>query len=172
MSVTGTTTGQTQDANLGELVINGFEASATYSVGGWDLFLTHNVSDFDTSNLNTSSVSESFREIGDTTSYEIGYFFEERDISVALNGQFVQAKETSLGEDKESYNLHNVMARWDNAFGYEGLSLTGGIDNIFDTTYTSHASRLGATTHPVFGPLILNDVEAGRNYKLTIAKTF
>lgn len=172
ISVPGTTTGQTQDTNLGELTVNGFEASATYSVGNWDLFLTHNVSDFDTSGLNTSSVSESFREIGDTTSYEVGYFFEDRNVSVALNGQFVQAKETSLGEDKESYNIHNVMARWDDAFGFDGLSLTGGVDNIFDTSYTSHASRLGSTFHPVFGALILDDVEPGRNYKLTIAKTF
>ena len=91
---------------------------------------------------------------------------------MALNGQFVQAKETSLGEDKESYNIHNVMARWDDAFGFDGLSLTGGVDNIFDTSYTSHASRLGSTFHPVFGALILDDVEPGRNYKLTIAKTF
>lgn len=172
VDVDGSTTGETQDANLGSVEIRGYEASITYANGPWNFFATHNSSDFDTSELDTSSVSESFREIGDTTSYEVSYMFDSLNLSVALNGQFIDDVTTSLGEDKESYNLHNIAARWENALGFEGLSLTGGVDNIFDTTYTSHASRLGATTHPVFGALILNDVEPGRNIKITIAQTF
>ena len=53
-----------------------------------------------------------------------------------------------------------------------GLTVIFGVDNLLDKTYTSHASRLGVTQHPFFGELFLNDVEPGRNIKLTIAKTF
>lgn len=172
IAVPGTTTGQTQDANLGQLEASGYEASMNYTNGPWDFLLTYNSSDFDTSGLNTASVSESFREVGDTAGYEIGYVFENLNVSVAANGQFIQSKTTSLGADKESYDVHNIMARWDDAFGVGGLSFIGGVDNVFDASYTSHASRSGATFHPVFGALILNDVEPGRNIKLTVSKVF
>ncbi|MBN03246.1 TonB-dependent receptor [Ponticaulis sp.] len=172
IAVPGTTTGQTQDTNLGSVEIQGFEASVTYAHGPWNFFITHNTSEFDTSGLNTTGVSESFREIGDTTSYEASYLFEEMNLSVAVNGQFLQDVTTSLGASKEGYNIHNIMARWDEPFGFEGLSLTGGVDNLLDEAYTSHASRSGATNHPVFGALILNDVEPGRNVKFTISQRF
>ncbi|MAK59716.1 MAG: TonB-dependent receptor [Ponticaulis sp.] len=172
VAVPGTTTGETQDANLGQLEVAGYEVSLNYAHGPWDFLLTHNSSDFDTSALNTASVSESFREVGDTSGYELSYFFESWNLSLAANGQFIESKTTSLGADKESYDVHNIMARWDDAFGVNGLSFIGGVDNVFDATYTSHASRLGATFHPVFGPLILNDVEPGRNVKLTVSKVF
>ena len=37
---------------------------------------------------------------------------------------------------------------------------------------TSHASRTGESFHPVFGPLVLYDVEPGRNVKVTLSKVF
>ncbi len=172
VDVPGSTTGETMDDNLGVMEIEGFEASATYSNGAWNLFLTHNVSDFDSSGLNTTSLSDSFREVGGTTSYEISHAFGDGSVYLAVSGQFVAEETTSLGAEKESYNVHNIVARWQDAFGIEGLSLTGGIDNMFDRTYTSHASRTGETVHPVFGPLVLNDVEPGRNVKFTIAHVF
>ncbi len=172
VDVPGTTTDETMDANLGEMKLTGFEVSANYLRGPWDVFVTYNNSNFDTDDLDTSSVSESFREIGDTTSYEVSYSFEQLNLSLAVSGQFIEAKTTSLGDEKEGYSVHNIAARWLEPFGVEGLSVTGGVDNLFDEAYTSHASRLGETTHPVFGPLILNDVEPGRNIKLTIAKVF
>ena len=172
VSVPGTTTGATMDSNLGELEISGYEASVTNVYGPWELFLTHNSSDFDTDGLNTANVSESFREIGDTTSYEIGYSFDNPQLVLALSGQFIADKTTSLGDNKDGYSVHNAMVSWDEPMGIAGLSVTGGVDNLFDEAYTSHASRLGATVHPVFGALVLNDVEPGRNIKVTIAKTF
>lgn len=172
VAVPGSLSGETQDDNLGSIVIKGFEASLTASYEGWDFFLTHNLSNFDTDELDTAAVSESFREIGNTTSYEITYNWFDQNIVLSLSGQFVAEKTTSLGREKDSYNVHNFMMRWDNLLCAEGLSLTAGVDNLFNKTYTSHASRVGASFHPVFGPLLLDDVEPGRNVKITLAKSF
>ncbi len=172
VDVPGSLTGETQDENLGEIVIKGLEASLNARYRGFDFFVSHNIADFDTDNLNTAAVSESFREVGDTTAYEISHTWDDLGIVVSLNGIFVARKETSLGEEKSSYHVHNLMARWDDPFDLTGTSVTAGIDNILDRTYTSHASRLGFTDHPVFGPLDLDDVEPGRNFKVTASVTF
>lgn len=171
-SVAGSTTGETQDVNLGGIEIDGFEASLQANFGNFGFFLTHNRSDFDTSELQAEAVSESFREVGDTTSYEFSYLFAENGISLVFNGQFIQDKTTSLDAEKEGYDVHNVMARWTEPLGTKNLELTFGVDNLFDETYTSHASRVGETVHPVFGQLFLNDVEPGRNVKASLAFNF
>ena len=81
-------------------------------------------------------------------------------------------KTTSTGELKPGYSVNNISLRLDDLAGWTGLSLTGGVDNLFDEAYTSHASRTGESFHPVFGPLVLYDVEPGRNVKVTLSKVF
>ncbi len=43
---------------------------------------------------------------------------------------------------KDSYDVHNLYAQWVPS-DIDGLSVTFGIDNVFDELYTSHASRSG-----------------------------
>lgn len=172
VGVEGSETGETQDANLGSIEIDGYELSFQASVANVDFFLSYNNADFDTDDVQTAGLSESFREVGDTTAYELAYNFEQIPMTLSINGQFIQDKTTSLDEEKEGYNVHNLSGRWTTKVGDDLLELTFGIDNIFDETYTSHASRVGNTVHPVFGALFLNDVEPGRNMKVTVSYQF
>lgn len=67
---------------------------------------------------------------------------------------------------KEGYDVHNLYAQWV-PNSVEGLSVTFGIDNVFDELYTSHASRSGTARG-----FVLDDYEPGRNYKLSAAYQF
>ena len=49
----------------------------------------------------------------------------------------------------------------------DGLSVTFGIDNVFDELYTSHASRSGTRFTTTF-----DDYEPGHSYKLSAAYQF
>jgi hemoglobin/transferrin/lactoferrin receptor protein len=67
--------------------------------------------------------------------------------------------------------VHNVSAKW-TPKSAKGLTLSAGIENLFDKRYTSHASQIGDTNHPIFGDLHLNDYEPGRNIKLSASYRF
>lgn len=172
VAVPDTTTGLVWDDNLGEIEIEGYELSASFSIEDLDLLATLSEADYDISNLNDGVTTESIREIGRTIGFEVGYEFPQHNITLNWNGQVLEDVFTAAGEDKEGYSVHNISARWDDAINVKGLSVTFGVDNLFDTEYTSQASRTGATVHPRFGALILNDVEPGRNVKVTLAKVF
>lgn len=77
----------------------------------------------------------------------------------------------TLNNSKDGYNLHNVSVQWAPRIA-EGLTLTGGIDNLADEYYASQASRTGVSFHPRFGKLYLTDYEPGRNIKASIAYQF
>lgn len=171
-AVPGTTTSQTWDVNVGTAEIEGFEASANFQITNWDLLVTYASSEFDASGLTTTTLTETVREIGDSVSFDLAYIFPDRDLRLSWNGVLVDDADTQLAGTKPGYTVHNLNARWQDAFGVRGFAATVGVDNLFDETYTSHASRTGETFHPVFGPLVLNDVEPGRNFKITLAQTF
>ncbi|MBB36361.1 MAG: TonB-dependent receptor [Hirschia sp.] len=161
------------DANIGTASINGFEASLGWGFGELDLLATWSTADFDASELDLSSVStESIREIGDQLGLQATHFYEPWNLTTNWNLQQVMDKTTSTGELKPGYSVNNISLRLDDLAGWTGLSLTGGVDNLFDEAYTSHASRTGESFHPVFGPLVLYDVEPGRNVKVTLSKVF
>lgn len=172
VEVPETTTNETHDVNLGEITIQGFEATFITNIDQFKIFLSHTVSNFDTSKLKGTRVSESVRELGDTSSYEIGYDWPERDVYFALTGQFVSEKITSLNDFKAGYTVHHISAQWNNPFGTSNTLLTMGIDNLFDTTYTSHASRIGTNVYPSYGNIPVDDVEPGRNFKVSLALSF
>lgn len=67
---------------------------------------------------------------------------------------------------KEGYDVHNLYAQWVPS-NVDGLSVTFGVDNVFDEQYTSHASRSGTARG-----FTLDDYEPGRNYKLSAAYQF
>lgn len=167
------TPGAVWDANLGTAGIDGFEIAANLHAGDFELLAGFSSAVLDASRLTSPDTAESLREIGDRLSGEVAWTSPDRAITLGLNAQHVFEKPTiNGGAPKPSYTVVNLSGRWDDIGGVAGLSLTAGIDNLFDETYTSHASRSGETVHPVFGRLILNDVEPGRNFKLTAAMRF
>lgn len=172
VAVPETTTNETHDINLGEIKIQGLEATFSARFNQFNIFLSHTVSNFDTSKLQGTRVSESIREIGDTSSYEIGYHWDSENLYLAVTGQFVQEKITSLNDFKEGYTVHHVSARWDNPFGTNNTMITFGIDNVFDETFTSHASRIGTNVYPAYGNIAVDDIEPGRNVKVALALSF
>ncbi len=172
VSVPGTTTSEVWDTNIGDAKLSGVEASANLRYNGWDALVTFSSSDLNSDDLDSTSTTESLREIGDQLGAELSYTFTGLDLFVGWNMQYVFEKTTVTGDVKPSYTVHNLTARWDSPVGLSGASVIFGVDNLLDKTYTSHASRTGATFHPVFGALVLNDVEPGRNIKLTLSQRF
>ncbi|WP_417319608.1 TonB-dependent receptor [Emcibacter sp.] len=172
VSVPGSATGDVWDANIGTAKINGFEASAGLVFNGLDVLLTYSSSELDNEGLDTSLLGENLREVGDTLGFDVTYEVPDLQLTLNYNLDAVFELTDALGTVKEGYTIHNISARWENPLSMEGMTLTFGVDNLFDKQYTSHASRYGATTHPVFGPLVLNDVEPGRNIKVTLAQRF
>ena len=173
VAVPETTDNETHDENLGEISIQGIEATFMTSFEQFKVFVSHSTSNFDTSKLTGTRVSESIRELGDTSSYEVGYDWEDKNVYLAVTGQYVQSKITSLNAYKAGYTVHHFSARWDNPFGTSNTMLTFGIDNLFDKTYTSHASRIGIGTYnPSYGEIAIDDIEPGRNIKVSLALSF
>lgn len=168
----GTGPGIVWDANIGTAAIEGFELAANLRHGNFDMLAGFSSAVLDASRLTGADLSESLRDIGDKLTVDLAWHSDDRRIALGADVQHVFAKPTATAQVKPAYSIVNLSGRWDDVAGITGLSLTAGIDNLFDVTYTSHASRSGATFHPVFGPLILNDVEPGRNFKLTAALRF
>lgn len=154
--------------NLGTAVIDGFEASVNYTQGNLDLLLTYAKSDLDVARLEFDDTTESLREIGDSIGLEASYLFSNIGLSVNYSATFVQSVDRATSDtEKPSYDVHNLYARW-TPEGAPALTLTAGIDNLFDEYYTSHASRSGE----FIGGVLLEDFEPGRNVKLTASYEF
>lgn len=164
--------GNEQYVNSGTAVIDGFEASANYYVGKLDMLLTYARSELDGKDLevNDTDTTESLREIGDSITFNINYDLSQ-DLSAHYDLLLVKDKERHFGgNDKPGYKVHNVSIAYTPS-SVKGLTLIAGVDNIFDKEYTSHASREGIApfTTP---PTVLNDIEPGRNIKLSVSYDF
>ena len=170
--VPGPTAGSVWDMNLGTARIDGFELGANVQSGGFDLFAGFASAVLDASALTNPDTAESLREIGDSLVGDLAWTSPDGAITLGANVQHTFEKPTIAGTPKPGYTVVNLSARWDDVGGFEGFSLIAGIDNLFDEAYTSHASRGGETFHPVFGQLVLDDVEPGQNFKLTAALRF
>lgn len=160
-----------QVQNIGELEVQGFEASIHYGQGPWDLLASYAHTDLDETGL-VSSNDGSLRDVGDQLTLGATYTFENVDIVIDYGVQITMDQSVEGSEDKPGYSVHNISARWNDPLDIQGLSVIVGVDNLLDEAYTSHASRVGETNHPRFGHLILDDVEPGRNIKLTLAQRF
>lgn len=161
-----------QDANIGDAKIDGFEISANAGFGNFNILANYASANLDTSGLIGAATTESLREVGDSMGGEISWSSPVDNLVVSLNGRHVFDKLSVAGNTKEGYSVVNFSAMWDGVFGIAPLSVLFAVDNLLGETYTSHASREGVTNHPVFGTLILNDVEPGRNVKITAAVRF
>jgi len=127
--------------NSGDVEIKGVELSSTYSYQQFSGKLSYAKSD---------------SEYVDT-----GTLFGWTSILVLEEDNVVDGASI-----KEGYNVHNLYAQWLPA-DMEALSVTFGIDNIFDESYVSHASRTGVGKGEV-----LDDYEPGVNFKLSVAYQF
>ncbi|WP_043886787.1 TonB-dependent siderophore receptor [Vibrio sp. 16] len=159
--------------NHGDMEIKGFELSTTYGYENFTSKLSYSRSDNkDKTNggpiLNTLRRSSRSTDVGDSIALTLDYQAESIDTIFGWTSQWVK-EEDNVQEGtpvKEGYHVHNVYAQWIPS-DIDNLSITFGIDNLFDTEYASHASKTG-----VVGDITADDYEPGRNVKLSAAYQF
>lgn len=167
--------------NVGDMKIEGYEAYIGYEIGTLNTLLTFSKTDSeltafsDYSSLDKARID---RQQGDTASLNIDYSIADNSIKLHWDALIVAKVEDDLNLDgaslstaKGNYTVHNISAMWLPKQA-KGLSLTVGVDNVFDDFYASQSSRTGISNHPVFGSLYLTDYEPGRNIKVTAAYKF
>ena len=153
------------DQNIGDVELDGIELSVLYDIANVNFLATYSTTD--TEQLSTGNPLD--RESGDRFGLKVQYDLSDYGLSLNWGVQVVKDQKEL---EKEGYSVHNISAIWQGDEIVDGLSITFGVDNLFDKAYVSHASRTGTTTHPVFGFVDMNDFEPGRNIKLTAAYTF
>lgn len=150
--------------NLGDFDVDGFEASMNMRKGAFSGRLSYARSESE----NRITGEPMGRQVGDSIVLGLGYAIPRYKLK--LNWQsLVTLKEDYYG--KPAYDVHNISMTW-MPRQVKNLSITFGIENLFDEYYVSHASRVGDTIHPRFGALHLNDYEPGRNIKLSASYSF
>ncbi len=173
--------GRSWKDNVGNLTIDGYELYLGYDINALNLLFS-----FSSAESKLDAIAQYAeldgaridRQQGDTLSLNLDYSLDSLDLALhwdVLNVSDVDAgldlDGATLDNSKEGFTVHNVSAQW-NPSSIRGLSLTVGVDNLFDEFYASQSSRTGTSFHPFFGPLYLLDYEPGRNIKATVAYQF
>ncbi|MBV1910877.1 MAG: TonB-dependent receptor [Kangiellaceae bacterium] len=174
--------GRSWKDNVGDMKIDGYEFYLGYDVKALSLLLSYSNAESELDAVaeyaDTLDGARIDRQQGDTFSLNVDYDIDS--IGLALHWDILNVSDVDAGLDldgatldnaKDSFTVHNVSAQW-NPIQLEGLSVTVGVDNLFDEFYASQSSRTGTSFHPFFGPLYLVDYEPGRNIKATIAYQF
>ena len=174
--------GRSWKDNVGDMKIDGYEFYLGYDVKALSLLLSYSNAESELDAVaeyaDTLDGARIDRQQGDTFSLNVDYDIDS--IGLALHWDILNVSDVDAGLDldgatldnaKDSFTVHNVSAQW-NPIQLEGLSVTVGVDNLFDEFYASQSSRTGTSLHPFFGPLYLVDYEPGRNIKATIAYQF
>ncbi len=169
--------------NIGDMTLDGYEAFAGYHFNDLNVLLSYSSSDSELDAF--SQYATAFdgaridRKQGDTLSLNIDYLIESINLSLHWDSLIVDDLDAGTDLDgpnsdnsKDGYTVHNVAVRWSPTESLSGLSITFGVDNLFDEFYASQSSRTGASAHPFFGELYLFDYEPGRNIKATVAYQF
>jgi hemoglobin/transferrin/lactoferrin receptor protein len=156
--------------NLGDVEIKGFEASAFYGFESFGSKLSYSKSDTKNKDTGGPVAGGNGRSIdmGDSISLTLDYQSDSLETIFGWNSMFVLEEDNVFDGQpkKDNYDVHNLYAQWVPS-NIDGLSVTFGIDNVFDELYTSHASRSGTARG-----ITLDDYEPGRNYKLSAAYQF
>lgn len=107
-------------------------------------------------------------DLGDTLSLNLNYSLAALNAELGWSSIWVlEEDEVEAGADvKEAYDVHSLFAQWAPRQA-AGLTLTFGIDNLFDEQYVSHASRTGSARGTR-----LDDYEPGRNVKVSLSYQF
>lgn len=167
--------------NVGDMSLNGFEAYIGYDVGSLSTLLAFSKAeselDANADNLDNDG-SRQDRQRGNPIALNVDYDLSDLDLLLHWDVQVLGSIDAgpaldsaTLDNAKEGYTVHNVSARWTPTTENE-LTVTFGIDNLFDEYYASQSSRTGSSFHPRFGELYLLDYEPGRNVKLTVGYQF
>ncbi len=156
--------------NIGDVEIKGFEASASYGYDKFNSKLSYSQSDTKNENTGGPVAGGNGRSIdmGDSIALTLDYQSDSLETIFGWTSMFVLEEDNVFDGQpaKDSYDVHNLYAQWVPS-NVDGLSVTFGIDNIFDEVYTSHASRSGTVRG-----FTLDDYEPGRNFKLSAAYQF
>ncbi|NHH99555.1 TonB-dependent siderophore receptor [Oceanimonas sp. MB9] len=156
--------------NIADVEIDGFELSASYGFGNFNGKLSYARSDTTDKATGGPVAADNGRsmDVGDSLALSLDYQAERLETIFGLTSILVRDEDNVFAGTpiKEGYDVHNIYAQWVPS-AVDGLSLTVGIDNLFDETYTSHASRSGTARGAV-----LNDFEPGRNVKISAAYQF
>jgi hemoglobin/transferrin/lactoferrin receptor protein len=160
---------------------DGFEAYFGYDISNLKALLTYSKSESKLDAFAEYSDLEGARldrQQGDTLSLSLDYDIPSWHLALHWNMLMVDDVNAALDLDgatlnnaKDNYTVHNISARW-TPKSVQGITITVGIDNLFDEFYASQSSRTGVSFHPRFGELYLQDYEPGRNTKLTVSYTF
>lgn len=168
--------------NVGDMSIDGFEAFTEIMLGNLTALLTFSSAESELdayaeyADLDGARID---RQQGDTISFNLDYSISS--LNVDLHWDVLIVDDVDAGPDldgatldnaKDGFTLHNISAKWLAEGSLDGLSITVGIDNLFDEYYASQSSRTGVSFHPRFGQLYLLDYEPGRNMKATVAYKF
>lgn len=156
--------------NMADVEIKGFEAAVSYGYDAFNGKLSYAKSDIKNKQTGGVVLAPNLRsmDVGDSIALNLDYYAASWDVLLGWSSMFVLEEDNvSAGAPvKEGYNTHNLYAQWIPQ-KVDGLTVTFGIDNLFDETYTSHASRSG-----VARGFTLDDYEPGRNIKLSAAYQF
>jgi hemoglobin/transferrin/lactoferrin receptor protein len=170
--------------NVGDLSIDGYEAYVEWDQGNWRILLTYASAESELAAFTNYSALDGARidrEQGDSIGLNFRYSFTP--VNIMLQWEALHVKDLGAGIDldstsddndnaKDSFTVHNISGRWTPEGSLRGLSITLGVDNLFDEFYASQSSRTGTSFHPRFGQLYLLDYEPGRNIKAAIAYQF
>ncbi len=164
--------------NIGTMQLDGYEAYFGFDQGGLSALLTFSQAESELAAFNTYAALNGARldrQQGDTISFNLDYHFERTDLVLHWDVLSVDGVPAGLDLDgatlnnsKDKFTVHNVSMRW-TPENLQAVSLTLGVDNLFDEYYASQSSRTGLSRHPRFGELYLQDFEPGRNIKATFS---
>ncbi|EPP24613.1 TonB-dependent siderophore receptor [Vibrio fluvialis] len=157
--------------NTGDVVIKGFEVSATYAYQAFSSRLSYSRSDTEDKSTGGPMLDANGRsaDMGDSIALNLGYHADSIDTLFGWTS-IVVLDETNVEENsdkKEGYDTHNLYAQW-MPYAVPDLTVTFGIDNIFDELYVSHASRTGANARAG----AMDDYEPGRSFKISASYQF
>ncbi|USH04624.1 TonB-dependent siderophore receptor [Grimontia kaedaensis] len=156
--------------NIGDVKLEGFEISSTYAYQTFSGKLSYSRSDIENVTTGGPVLAGNGRSMdtGDTIVLALNYYSSDIETLFGWTSFFVQDEDNVQDGQpiKEGYNVHNLYAQWAPS-SVDSLTLTFGIDNVFDELYVAHASRSGEGRGATF-----DDYEPGRNVKLSASYQF
>ncbi|MGY3571734.1 TonB-dependent siderophore receptor [Vibrio paucivorans] len=156
--------------NSGDIELKGFELSTSYGYEQLAAKLSYAKSDSEYRDSGEAVDDGNGRstDIGDSIAFTLDYYADSWDTLIGWNSIVVLDEDNVLAGNpvKEGYDVHNIYAQW-LPEDVDNLSVTFGIDNLFDEAYVYHASRSGSARG-----LTTDDYEPGRNFKLSAAYQF
>lgn len=148
-------------ANSGDYDIDGFESSISLRKDLFNARLSYSKSD----SKHLETVEQLRYEVGDSIALNLGYDMPDYDLNVNWTTLVTLADDSVFsGADihKAGYQVHNITMQW-LPRDISALTVTLGVQNLFDKAYYSHASYSSDT---------VQDYETGRNFKLSASYLF